>query len=29
MDFRSRDFDLPELSEADFDAVDLGFGYYF
>jgi hypothetical protein len=29
MDFRSRDFALPALSGADFDAVDLGFGYNF
>ena len=29
MDFRSRDFDLPSLSDADFDAIDLGFGYNF
>jgi hypothetical protein len=29
MDFRSRDFTLPELSSADFDAIDLGFGYFF
>lgn len=29
MDFRSRDFDLPALSSADFDAVDVGFGYNF
>jgi hypothetical protein len=29
MDFRSRDFTLPALSDADFDAVDLGFGYNF
>jgi hypothetical protein len=29
MDFRSRDFDLPALSDADFDAIDLGFGYNF
>jgi hypothetical protein len=29
MDVRSRDFDLPALSDADFDAIDLGFGYNF
>jgi hypothetical protein len=29
MDFRRREFDLPELGEADFDAIDLGFGYNF
>jgi hypothetical protein len=29
MDFRSRAFDLPGLSDADFDAIDLGFGYQF
>ena len=29
MDYRSRDFTLPELSGADFDAIDLGFGYFF
>ena len=29
MDFRSREFDLPGLADADFDAIDLGFGYQF
>ncbi|MBT8081107.1 MAG: OprO/OprP family phosphate-selective porin [Gammaproteobacteria bacterium] len=29
MDFRSREFDLPALGDADFDAFDLGFGYSF
>jgi hypothetical protein len=29
MDFRSREFDLSSLSAADFDAIDLGFGYHF
>ena len=29
MDFRKRDFDLPALSDSDFDAIDLGFGYNF
>jgi hypothetical protein len=29
MDFRRREFDLPELAAADFDAIDLGFGYNF
>jgi hypothetical protein len=29
MDFRSREFDLPALSDSDFDAIDLGFGYNF
>jgi hypothetical protein len=29
MDFRRRDFTLPELSASDFDAIDLGFGYNF
>jgi hypothetical protein len=29
MDFRSRAFDLPSLADADFDAIDLGFGYQF
>ncbi len=29
VDFRKRDFDLPELGDSDFDAIDLGFGYNF
>lgn len=29
MDFRSREFDLPTMSDADFDAIGLGFGYQF
>ena len=29
LDFRTREFDLPALSDADFDAIDLGFGYNF
>ena len=29
MDYRSREFDLPSLGSADFDAFDLGFGYQF
>lgn len=29
MDFRRRDFTLPELSDEDFDAIGLGFGYNF
>lgn len=29
MDFRSREFALPALNASDFDAIDLGFGYYF
>ena len=29
MDFRSREFALPSLADADFDAIDLGFGYQF
>jgi hypothetical protein len=29
VDFRQREFDLPALSDADFDAIDLGFGYNF
>ena len=29
MDYRMRDFDLPALGDADFDAIDLGFGYFF
>ncbi len=29
MDYRTRKFDLPSMSDADFDAFDLGFGYQF
>lgn len=29
MAYRSREFTLPSLSDADFDAIDLGFGYQF
>jgi hypothetical protein len=29
MDFRSRDYSLPGLSDSDFEAIDLGFGYNF
>ncbi len=29
MDFRSREFALPDMSDADFDAIDIGFGYQF
>lgn len=29
MDYRSREFTLPDMSDADFDAIDLGFGYRF
>jgi hypothetical protein len=29
MDLRRRDFSLPSLSDSDFDAIDLGFGYNF
>ena len=29
MDFRRREFTLPELAPSDFDAIDLGFGYNF
>lgn len=29
MDYRTRDFELSSLSGADFDAIDLGFGYNF
>ena len=29
MDFRRREFTLPSLSQSDFDAIDLGFGYNF
>jgi hypothetical protein len=29
MDLRRREFTLPSLSQSDFDAIDLGFGYNF
>ena len=29
MDFRRREFTLPDLAASDFDAIDLGFGYNF